>query len=260
METAMINELGSELYSACRRGDLEKAIALSSPKIEGGGMASSYLSAMMAVAASKDRQSIVEYCISNGGMVDDAVMSCVMFRRAIHTHAYLLGSKAVDPDYYVPFFGDILGIAAQLGDLEWTKLCLDHGANPNLHKIDDRKTVLGASAERGRMETVDMLLKRGADLDGSGAIVLAAEAGKLDMVKYLWEKGANVDELGSGVDDRTVTYAGGALHKAVDRGHEDVVRLLLEKGADRHLTDDHGRTPLQLAEERGEEEIARMLR
>ena len=259
MEAAMIDELGSDLYAACRKGDLERAIALSSPKIEGQGAHSSFLSAMMAVAASKDQQNIVEYCVSKGGMPNDAVMSCVMFRRAINTHAYLLASKCVDPDYYIPFFGDILGVAAQLGDVEWTKLCLEHGANPNLNKIDDRKSVLGASAERGRMETVDMLLKSGADLDGSGAIILAAEAGRADMVKYLWEKGANVDEVGSDTDDRAATQAGSALHKAVSRGHESVVKLLLERGADRHLEDGQGRTPLRIAEETGKENIASLL-
>ena len=255
----MITELGSELYAACRTGDLKQTTELSSAKIQDGSTSPSYLSAMMAVAASKDRRNIVEYCISKGGTVNDTVMTCVMFRRAISTYAYLLTSGSVDPDYNIPNFGDILGVAAQLGDVEWTKLCLENGANPNLNKINDRKSVLGASAESGRLETVDILLKGGADLDGSGAILLAAEAGKLDMVRYLWEKGANVDEVGGDADDRSA-HAGSALHKAVGRGHADVVRLLLEKGADRNLEDRQGRTPLDLAEEKGREEIAEMLR
>ena len=259
MEAAMINELGNELYAACRAGDLEQVVVLSSAKIQDRGTSPSYLSAMMAVAASKDRRNIVEYCISKGGAINDTVMTCVMFRRAINTYAYLLTSRSVDPDYNIPNFGDILGVAAQLGDVEWTRLCLENRANPNLNKINDRKSVLGASAESGKLETVDMLLKGGADLDGSGAMLLAAEAGKLDMVRYLWEKGANVDEVGGGSDDRSA-HAGSAMHKAVGRGHAAVVRLLLEKGADKNLEDGHGRTPLDLAEEKGEEEIAELLR
>ncbi|HHV9033285.1 TPA: ankyrin repeat domain-containing protein, partial [Shigella sonnei] len=38
-----------------------------------------------------------------------------------------------------------------------------------------------------------------------------------------------------------------------------IVQLLLEHGASPHLTDKYGKTPLELARERGFEEIAQLL-
>ncbi|KAL9125717.1 MAG: hypothetical protein Q9217_005119 [Psora testacea] len=261
MEAALIEELGSDLYAACKIGDLEKTVALSAFKLEDDQDPTLYLSAMMAVASSKDHRNIVEYCISKGGIVSSTVMTYIMLNRAINTYTYLLTSGSVDPDYYIPWHGDILGVAAQLGDLEWTKLCLDHGANPNFSRVDERKTILSATAEAGHIETVKLLLEHGARLEGSGAIVLAAEAGKVDVVKFLLERGADVDEIGieDETDEESAAHKGTALHKAVAGGHEDVVRLLLEKGASTDLKDGQERTALELAEEENQNDIAQLL-
>ena len=261
MEARLIEELGSDLYAACKTGDLEKVISLSASKLQDNETPDSYLSAMMAVASRKDHRDIVEYCISKGGNVNSTVMTSIMTNRAINTYIYLLTSKSIDPDYYIPWYGDILGVAAQLGDLEWTKLCLEHGAHPNLNRIDERKSILGATAEAGHVETVALLMKHGAWLEGSGAIVLAAEAGKVDMVRFLLDRGADVNEisLGLAMEDRAAANLGSALHRAVAGGREDVVRLLLERGVRKDLKDGRGRTALSLAEEEGQDSIVQML-
>ena len=49
------------------------------------------------------------------------------------------------------------------------------------------------------------------------------------------------------------------LHSAVERGWGELVQLLIEKGADLNATDKLGRTPLKIAEDSGNDIIAKML-
>lgn len=106
------NELGDELYEACKSGDLSSAIKLSSSN------PSSNFSIMMAVAASEDHVNIVEYCLSKGRPISDTVILYVLIGRAFKTYKALLASKAVDPDYFIRWYGDILGNGARKGELE----------------------------------------------------------------------------------------------------------------------------------------------
>lgn len=148
--------------------------------------------------------------------------------------------------------------------MEWTSLCLQHGANPNLNLVDEHKSLLAAVAELASVDIARLLIERGgATVKGSGAIVMAAEEGKLDMVQLLLEKGADVNEVGieHPTDPRYHEDVGSALHRAVWGKKEEVVRFLLGvEGVDLRLKDGLGRTAMQLAEEGGDKEIIEMLR
>lgn len=98
-------------------------------------------------------------------------------------------------------------------------------------------------------------------LKGSGAIVTAAGEGKLDMVKLLLDKSADIDEIGieHPTDPRFQGDMGSALHKAVAGGYEAVVEFLIENGADVNLKDVMGRTPLALAQGKGNSVIVELL-
>ena len=261
MESQLRAHLGEDLYSACRDGDLDKTLALSSPTASPKFHNGRPLSAMMAVSADGDHAHIVESCLSEGGHVDDTVMLHVLTSRAIKTHRILLASKAVDPDFFIPWHGDVLGSAAAHGDIEWVRFCLEHGANPNLNKVDEFKSILAAAAERGSLEIVALLLKHGAWLRGSGALVMAAEAGKEDLVRYLLDQGADVNEIGDedDMDEREVLEVGSALHKAAARGNSAVVKLLLDRGAEIELKDAQGRTALDVARIASPDEVVQIL-
>lgn len=259
MEDQLKAELGAELYTACKNGSLQAAIILSSLN---SWRNTPPLAAMMAAAADNDHIQIIKYCLSQGGHISENVMLHVLTSRALETYTFLLTSKAVDPNYYIPWYGDILGNVAPKGDIKWTRLCLENGANPNLNKVDDFKTVLGATAEAGHTETMELLLQHGAWLQNSGALVVVAEAGREEIVKFLLQKGADVNEMGveNEIDERETEEMGTALHKAVANRHERVVKLLLEKGANIDLEDAKGRTALQIAEATGDDKVARLLR
>lgn len=239
MESQLRAYLGEDLYAACRDGDLDKTLALSSPITSPKLHSGRPLSAMMAVSANGDHAHIVEACLSEGGHVDDTVMLHVLTSRAINTHRVLLASKAVDPDFFISWHGDVLRSAAARGDIEWVRFCLEHGANPNLNKVDEFKTILTTAAERGSLETVASLLKHGAWLRGSGALVMTAEAGKEDVFRYLLDQGADVNEIEDedDTDEREALELRSALHKAAAKGNSTVVKLLLDRGAEVELKD-----------------------
>lgn len=111
------------------------------------------------------------------------------------------------------------------------------------------------------MEMAALLIKHGARVIGSGAIVMAAEEGKMEMVKMLLDEGADINEIGieHPTDPRFKEDMGSALHRAVDGGHEATVSFLLERGADVRLKDPMERTPAALARENGNERIVEML-
>ena len=261
MEVQLKGVLGEDLFTACRDGDHDKALSLSSSTASPKSQHGRPLSAMMAVAADGDHADIVKSCLSEGGYVDDTVMLHILTSRAIKTHRILLTSKAVDPDFFVPWHGDILGSAASHGHVEWVRLCLEHGANPNLNKVDEFKSILGAAAESGSVEIVALLLNYDAWVQGSGAIVLAAEAGKIDVVDYLLDHGADVDEVGmeDDTDERETEKMGSALHKAAGKGNYSVMKLLLKRGAKVSLKDGQGKTPLDVARLAEQDEVIQIL-
>lgn len=115
--------------------------------------------------------------------------------------------------------------------------CLEHGANHNLNKVDEFKSILAATAKCGSLETIALLLKHGALLQGSVAIVIATEAGKEDVVRYLLDQGADVNEIGekNGTDEREALDMGSALHKAAAKGNKSAANFLLDRGAEIEL-------------------------
>lgn len=261
MEARLKNQLGDELYQACKEGRLEDITSLIERCRAANPTYNPPLSAMMTAAALRDRANVVAYCLREGGSVTDAVMGALVGNHSFETHKLLVTTKAVDVNRVIPWHGDILAVVAPAGDYEWAKFCLQNGANPNLNMVDGFKTVLAVTAESGTTDIVSLLLEHGAWLKGSGAIVLAAEAGRKDMVRFLLEHGADIDEIGveDPTDERETAEMGSALHKAVSAGHKGIVELLVDKGADIELKDAKGRTPLGLAEESRYVDIVELL-
>lgn len=91
-------------------------------------------------------------------------------------------------------------------------------------KVQDPESALMWAMRLGDVGLVQILLKSGADYEGSGGwtrpIVLAARAGDLEVVRLLLEKETDHNARGQ------------ALETAMLSGHEAVVRLLLENGVD----------------------------
>ena len=281
------NTLDPALHEACVSGNLDLLTSLLSPSSSSSSSTKpptpspALLSKILYVSAAKNHPNIVEWALSHGATLDSPTLQVMLINRSRDVFEYLLTSPAqptatssdpaqpkptpkLDINTYIPWWGDILSNVARRNDLEWTSLCLHHGANPNLHLVDEHKSLLAAVAELSSVEIARLLIERGgAQVKGSGAIVMAAEEGKLDMVKLLLDKGADVNEVGieHPTDPRFHEDVGSALHRAVWAGKGEMVRFLLGvEGVDLTLKDGLGRTAMQIAEEGGDIKIAELLR
>jgi ankyrin repeat protein len=150
----------------------------------------------------------------------------------------------------------------EVGELEFLKLLLDRGANPNLRIKADTEVHSGfkavwleeegatpffRAAIAGDMTVLKLLLKYGADpsiktTHGATALMAAAGVGwtdgfsheysekeTLDVMKMLIDMGADVNAS----DDRKVTALHGAAYKAAN----GAIQLLVEQGANLELRD-----------------------
>lgn len=146
-----------------------------------------------------------------------------------------------------------LHFAAARGEAEKVRRLLDEGAVLNARNGKGR-TPLYESAKRGHSQVVQLLLERGADVDarearGFTALMAAVRHGHIAELL-----------LDGGADPNSRCGCGSTpLYHAVMAGDAALVRLLLDRGAKVNATV-HGKTPLQLAEDREARDLAQVLR
>ena len=123
---------------------------------------------------------------------------------------------------------DVVTIAAVADDPELMSLAIELGNDPGLTTSPYEGTALIAAAHLGHVEVVRRLIAAGAPLD--------------HVNNLHWTATIEAVVLGDGGPD-----------------HQAVLKALLDAGADRSLTDRDGRTPLDLARQRGYAEMIALL-
>jgi ankyrin repeat protein len=190
----------------------------------------------------------------------------VLMQAALHGSARmmkLLVDRGADPDAQNPLGATALLWAA--GDPAKVRLLLDHGASVNLRAKSGRTALIIAAAYPGNLESIRLLLAKGADpkaVDeaGEGPLCGAAAAADVEMLRELLAAGASVNER---------TERGGSLRgltplmRAAAADCLECVRLLVAHGSDVNAVSNEPRTvkaglqehglltPLLLAAERG---------
>ncbi|GKT97069.1 ankyrin repeat protein [Colletotrichum tofieldiae] len=111
---------------------------------------------------------------------------------------------------------------------------------------------------QGRLEIVELLLEKGADVNAQGgefssALYAASSQGHQKVVELLLRKGANIHAHGDKFSN--ALQAASALSK----GNQDIARLLFKKGANVNAQGGKHGNALQAALWKGEETIARLL-
>jgi ankyrin repeat protein len=135
-----------------------------------------------------------------------------------------------------------LGLAAQYGHTNVAELLLDRGANLEGRSRGFEQTPLHLAAERGNTNVTKLLLDRGANVDprdllGATPLAWAALRGHKNTAALLLARGA----LANAMNRNNKT----ALHLAAAAGNKEVVVLLLTHGADPNIKNTDGLTPLQ---------------
>jgi ankyrin repeat protein len=157
-------------------------------------------------------------------------------RTPMHVAAYQSHDAAVlalaeaggDPNLLERDKYDIITIAAVADDAEMVATAVKVGGKAtNITSIYDG-TALIAAAHEGNWESIDVLIKAGAPLD-------------------------HVNNLGwTAMIEAVVLGDGGERH-------QKSLKLLIDAGADQTIADRNGKTPLDLARERGYEAMVTML-
>jgi uncharacterized protein len=149
--------------------------------------------------------------------------------------------------------------AAALGNLPQLKNLLDHDKSLLGSYSPDGFTALALAAYLGEKNTVQHLLKAGADPNavaknetGFTALTGAVAQNHNEVARMLVENGANVN----------YSYEGGftPLIHAAHAGNFDLVKLLLEQGADPNAKNGEGKTPMAYAREKGHDRVIELLK
>jgi ankyrin repeat protein len=138
-----------------------------------------------------------------------------------------------------------LGAAAHVGNRAMAEYLLGEGAAPEL----PASAMLGQDNEVRAAVAADPSLANAAGAHGIPILFHAVIGGNYDLAKYLVEQGANAGP----------EQAGSLLHAAVRAGHVEMAAWTLTLGADLTSLDYEQKTPLQRAEESGNEEMIALL-
>jgi len=147
--------------------------------------------------------------------------------------------------------------AAKAGDVAQVRQLLASGVSPNTRN-ENGWTALHVAALYGQVAVAEALIGHGAAVDAADneacatPLADAAQAGHLAVVNLLLKRGANVNA--------TCEFDLTPLHLAAREGHTEVVKALLSHRARVNARDGDGQTPLDLALQAGRTKVARLLR
>lgn len=129
--------------------------------------------------------------------------------------------------------------------IEYLRFLLEAGADPNMDPDAAAFPIVLVAFLYTDPDAIDLLVKHGAHLEGTGALASAAQKGKEDMVLRFLQCGARPEDQAKGYSTNT----GLPLNVAVSHGQLGVVRLLLEHGADPNAADRNGSKAIEVAKQ-----------
>ncbi|MFP3032786.1 MAG: ankyrin repeat domain-containing protein, partial [Wolbachia sp.] len=170
--------------------------------------------------------------------------------------------------------GTPLHFAVQEGNLDMVRFLLDEGADIESQDKDNKKP-LHLAVDANRLSVVKLLLDRGAsvnvtDMNSQTPLGLATKGNMIEILKKAeLDQGLLINARNGNLDKVKDLIAQGAnletkdntpLHNACSNGHLKVVEYLIEKGASLKAKNKDGKTPLDLAIQKGHKDIVQTIK
>lgn len=105
---------------------------------------------LLSFATEQDAPSIARYCLEQGAK-PCCVLSTMAGWGSERVHRVLV-EHGVDVDEYIEIHKSALAAAVTHNNLNWARFCLEHGADPNMPKLDDYRSLLTEAAGRAEIE------------------------------------------------------------------------------------------------------------
>jgi len=148
--------------------------------------------------------------------------------------------------------GASLYAAARMGDIEIVHWMFDYGVDVNATLPTGETALMGAIVDAKSLDTVELLLSRGADLhrvSDRGLTALKAAVKHPALVRRLLDLGADPD----------AGFGETALMLAVRYGSEETIKMLLDAGADVNAVTVDGDTVLRIAQYLKQDDVTQLL-
>lgn len=213
-------------------------------------------------AASHQNIKVLKHCIDIGANVnDDAVRMGVLESNRLNVYKTVVAAGFEINYNHDGTIGGPLIWAALTNHLPLAEYLLDNRADVNRDRQFGVYTPLSTAAQKNNIAMLELFIRHGAQIDRSGALIVAAGHGNLKAVRCLISHGANINLIRKGDTDlyTKIYEEESALHKAVKGEHEDVVVFLVESGAQLNLINFEGKDALMMAVEANNAEIFQII-
>ena len=149
---------------------------------------------------------------------------------------------------------------AKDGNAETVQTLLKKGADIEIKDRENGSTPLLWACQNGHTNIVKILLQNGANLFansycGNTVLHFAVESGEVELVEMLVKKGLNIDGQNTVNPNFFVEGTLSPLNAAIFEDKMEILTLLIEKGADVNMVDGLNWTPVNYAISKGKKEI-----
>jgi ankyrin repeat protein len=225
------------------------------------------LKAIALASLSSHQPEILRWCFTQGFCLPPSSLNSDFYHSACASQSPTIFQVLVENGFDLnshnsEFFGcgTALVVSAVHGNISFARWLLENGQDVNA-SFSCEAIVYAVGGENRSLEMVDLLIKHGLKLQGTGAAIGAAEKDDVAMLRLCLENGAGLEEREIWwlvpMDEGDVE--GTALYRACRAGALGAVQELVNRGADLQWRDERGRDCVGVAREMGRLEVIRWL-